>query len=93
MIINKPINKNITSQEVNKDYKLILEFVKKNKDINKNLSFKDFNDYELFIYSIIDTYNFGRSFKESVNNALSHLGNKEGYIKLLTTPDIEENFI
>ena len=93
MIINKPINKNITYQEVNKDFKAILDYVKKNKDINKTLSFKDFSDYELFIYSIIDTCNYGRSFKDSVLNALCHLENKQQYLNLLIKPDLEENFI
>ena len=93
MILNKPINKDITYIEVNKDYKIILDYVKQNKDINKNLSFNDFSDYELFIYSIIDTCNYGRGFKDSVLNALSHLENKQNYIKLLVTPDMEGEFL
>lgn len=92
MILNKPINKNITFREVNIDFKIILEYVKN----NRNLTFKDFSDYELFIYSIIDTYNFGRSFKDSVENALCHLTDrdtKEDYIKLLVEPDKEASLI
>lgn len=92
MILNKPIDEDISIKEVNKDFKTITEYLK-----NKGyLTFKDFSDYELFIYSIIDTYNFGRSFKDSVKNALIHLSDKEhkeNYIKLLITPDREGNLI
>lgn len=91
MILNKQINSNITYQEVNKDLKLMKEYINK----QQNLTFKDLSDYELFIYSIIDTCNYGRKFKDSVENALSHLStleNKEEYLKLLTTIDKEELF-
>lgn len=92
MILNKPIDKDISIKEVNTDFKIMTEYLK-NKG---HLTFKDFSDYELFIYSIIDTYNFGRSFKDSVKNALIHLSDKEhkeNYIKLLITPDRERNLI
>lgn len=86
MILNKTIKKDITIKEVNEDFKIILEFAKK----NKTKTIKDLSDYEIFIYCIIDTCNYGRSFKESVQNALIHLENKERYLNLITTPDVEE---
>jgi len=83
--------KNISIKEVNKEYKLILKRVKKYK-IN---SFKLFSNNELFIYCIIDTLNYGRNFKDSLNNALYHFKNKDtikNYLGLLTTTDKENYF-
>lgn len=91
MILNKPISKDIKPIEVNADFKIILEYVKNHRE----KTFKDFSDYELFIYSIIDTYNFGRSFKDSVENALCHLSNQENkkqYVQILDSKDLEEDF-
>lgn len=89
MILNKPIRDDISIKDVNTDFKAITEHLKG----KGHLTFKDFSDYELFIYCITDTYNFGRSFKDSVKNALYHLENKEKYLNLLITPDKEANFI
>jgi len=89
---NKPLNPSITYQEVNKDF----DILKKHAYLNEHLIFKDLTDYELFLNSIIDTCNFGRSFKDSVKNALGHLESnesKEQYIKLHTTKDKEECLI
>ena len=93
MILNKTINPQITIKEVNKDFKIILNYVKNNKNIN---SFKYFSDYELFIYCIIDTFNYGRNFKDSLVNALIHLknkNNKNNYLGLLLNKDIQEDLI
>ena len=86
------INPNITIKEVNESFKLIRERAKN----NPKMTFKDFSDYELFIYSIIDTCNFGRSFQDSVKNALCHLKDNESknqYLKILLNKDIEEDLI
>jgi len=89
MILNKPIDKDISINQVNLDFKTILEYLK----IHRDKTFKDFSDYELFIYSIIDTYNFGRSFQDSIKNALFHISDREHreqYLNLLIMPDRED---
>ena len=85
------INKNISLKEVNKAYKNLLNRVKK----EKIKSFKLFTKEELFIYCLIDTYNYGRSFKDSLSNSLYHFRNKDtikNYLGLLITPDKEVYF-
>jgi len=76
------IRAEISIKEVNAHYKKLIEFARE----NPKATFRDFSDFDLFIFSIVDTYNFGRSFKDSVNNALAHLEDKESkehYLNLL----------
>ena len=73
-----------TKKQFIKDYEILRE-----KAIRENITnLNKLTDYELFLFITAKTINFGRTFNDSVTNALIHLENRENTIKLFNT---EEN--
>ena len=95
MILTEKDLKNVTFKQIKEDYEILRNFAIK----NNIKTIENLNKYELFIFLTVDTLNFGRNLKDSIENALCHVGTENsillikklysGNIKM----EIDANFI
>jgi hypothetical protein len=81
--MTKQVNKNIELNEFRREYNSL-----RSRAIAQNITnLSVLSDYELFLWIIANTLNYGRDFKSSVNNALSHLEDRQNAIKVFSTSE------